>query len=74
MSGCAKLFSTSRIATEEARLIKKQADYAKRGWRLNRSDLHAIAQIERFFAKEIDERTALSAVDLAKRANQSRHR
>jgi len=74
MSGCAKLFPTSRVAIEEQRLRKKAADRAKRGWKLNRSDLDALAAIEQFFAGAIDERFALSRIDSAKRSNQMRFR
>lgn len=74
MSGCAKLFPTSRIALEEQRLRKKAAERAKNGWKLNRSDLDALAAIEQFFAGAIDERLALSRVDSAKRSNQARFR
>ena len=74
MSGCAKLFPASRIAIEEQRLRKKEADRAKKGWKLNRSDLDALAAIEQFFAGAIDERLALTRIDSAKRSNQARFR
>lgn len=74
MSGCVKLFPVSRVAAEEQRLVKKLADFKKRGWNLGRNDREALDAIARFYAKEIDERRALSIVDLAKRVNQSRYR
>jgi len=74
MSGCVQLFPTTRIAKEEQRLRRKANDRAKKGWRLNRGDLEALAAIEQFFAGSIDEHTALSRVDSAKRANQARFR
>jgi hypothetical protein len=74
MSGCVKLFPSSRIAHEEARLRKKAADRAKKGWKLNRGDLEALEAIEQFYAGTIDERGALSRVDSAKRANQMKYR
>ncbi len=74
MRGCAKLFPTSRIALEELRLRTKAADYAKKGWTLNRGDQHAMDSIGRFYAKEIDERAALAIVDTAKASNVIRFR
>lgn len=70
MSGCVKLYPVSRVALEEQRLNKKAADRAKKGWRLNRRDLGALDAIERYYAGELDERSALAVVDAAKRANQ----
>jgi len=74
MSGCVKLFPVASVAIEEQRLMKKKADYAKRGWHLNSRDRWALDQIARFYAKEIDERSAMSAATIAKRSNQSRYR
>lgn len=74
MSGCVKLFPCARIATEEARLRKKEADFKKRGWKLNGSDQRALEAVDQFYAGLIDERAALRTVDLAKRSNQSRYR
>jgi hypothetical protein len=74
MSGCAKLFPTSRIAVEEQRLRKKAADRAKKGWKLNQRDQDALVAIEQFYAGTLDERIALSRVDSAKRFNQSKYR
>ncbi len=75
MSGCVKLFPVSRIAVEEQRLRKKLGDYAKRGWNsLNRRDTEALAAIEDFYAGTRDERSALSVVNGAKAANQSKYR
>jgi hypothetical protein len=74
MSGCVKLFPVSRIALEEQRLMKKKADYEKKGWHLNRDDSAALEAIARFFAGEFDERTALSRVDSAKANNGNRAR
>ena len=72
MSGCAKLFPCSRVATEEQRLRKKQADYAKRGWSLNRVDREALEAVESFYAGIFDERAALARIDHAKRTNTMR--
>lgn len=74
MSGCVKLFPVSLVALEEQRLRKKANERAKRGWRLNRNDLDALAAIEQFYAGALDERSALSRVQHAKRVNQARFR
>lgn len=73
MAGCLKLFPCSPVAREEARLQKKQADYAKKGWKLNRGDTEALAALERFYAGIIDERAALAIVRSAKSTNQMRY-
>lgn len=72
MRGCAKLFPTSRVAAEELRLRTKETEYAKRGWNLNRRDTEAVAAIQQFYDGTMDERTTLSIVDGAKRANRVR--
>lgn len=74
MSGCVKLFPSSRIAHEEARLRKKLDERKRKGWKLNWSDSRALEAIEQFYAGAIDERSALRAVDSAKRSNQARYR
>jgi hypothetical protein len=75
MRGCVQLFPVSRIATEELRLRTKLADYQKRGWNgLNRRDVEALNAIESFYAGTCDERSALSVIDGAKRANTARFR
>jgi hypothetical protein len=74
MRGCVQLFPVSRIAREELRLREKLAGYLKKGWNgLNRRDTEALAAIA-FYAGACDERSALSIVDGAKRANQARYR
>ena len=77
MRGCAKLFPVSRVATEELRLQTKLASYKKRfgaSATLNRRDSEALAAIEAFYAGHWDERSVLSIIDGAKRANQARYR
>lgn len=77
MSGCVKLFPVSRIATEEARLRQKLERYQKSfgaGARLNQRDTEALNAIDSFYAGIGDERSVLSIIDSAKRANQARYR
>lgn len=71
MSGCVKLFPQSRIASEEQRLRKKAEQRKKNNWNLGRLDRDALDAIDAFYAGTMDERTALSRVDHAKRANQA---
>jgi len=77
MRGCVQLFPVSRVATEELRLREKlerlQKNYGPNA-HLNRRDTEAMDAIEAFFAGNRDERSTLSIVDSAKRANQARFR
>lgn len=77
MRGCVKLFPVSRVAVEELRLRDKLAGYVKRfgsGASLNRRDAEAMGACEEFFAGTRDERSTLSVIDGAKRANSARYR
>lgn len=74
MSGCIKLFPCSPVASEEARLRKKQEDYAKKGWSLNRADSEAMQAIQDFFDGVRDERSTMVVIKGAKARNQARFR
>ncbi len=80
MSGCVKLFPVSRIALEEQRLREKLARYKKSygaGATLNRRDAEALAAIDAYYeggCQVASERSVLSLVDGAKRANSARYR
>lgn len=71
------LFPVSRVATEELRLREKLAAIVKRFGQsatLNRRDAEALDACEEFFAGSRNERSTLSVIDGAKRANQARYR
>ena len=77
MRGCVKLFPVSRVATEDLRLRDKLASLVKRFGQsatLNRRDTEALDACEAFFVGTRDERSALSVIDGAKRANSARYR
>ena len=77
MRGCLSLFPVSRVAREELRLREKLAKYQKSygvSATLNRRDSEALDAIEAFYAGACDERSALSVVDRAKKANTARYR
>ena len=77
MRGCVQLFPVSRVATEELRLREKLAAIVKRFGQsatLNRRDAEALDACEEFFAGSRNERSTLSVIDGAKRANQARYR
>ena len=77
MRGCVQLFPVSRVATEELRLRQKLDSLVKRFGQsatLNRRDTEALDACEAFFAGTRDERSTLSIIDGAKRANQARYR
>ena len=77
MRGCVQLFPVSRVAIEELRLRDKLASYVKRFGQsatLNRRDTEALDACDAFYAGTRDERSTLSIIDGAKRANQARYR
>ena len=77
MRGCVQLFPCSRVAHEELRLRQKLESLQKRfgqSAHLNRRDTEAMDAIDQFYAGTRDERSTLSVIDGAKRANQARYR
>ena len=70
-------YSPPLVATEELRLRDKLASYVKRFGQsatLNRRDTEALDACDAFYAGTRDERSTLSIIDGAKRANQARYR
>lgn len=72
MSGCVKLFPVSAVANEEHRLRKKEREYAKKNWTLNRDDQNALTAIADFYAGTIDETAALRECKRARESSRTR--
>lgn len=66
MSGCVKLFPIAPVANEDLKLRKKEVAYKKKGWNLPSWDADARTAIDRFYAGEIQEVTAMALVRNAK--------
>jgi len=62
MSGCVQLFPMSYLAKQHKRLSEKERDYAKKGWKLNKSETAIMETIRSYYSDEISESEAESIV------------
>ena len=64
-AGCFTLFPISPLANVHAKLLTKQADYAKKGWDLNRTDSSNLDLIEQVAKGKIGADEALARIRAA---------
>lgn len=63
MQGCFNRWPKHPFVAEQVRIMDKQADYAKKGWKLAEWDSKPLEAIKQFAAGEITEQAARSIVD-----------